>query len=179
MAERPDGLRGCGIEHDLRALLEYRLRIVTGREPDQLLAIAGRTSTLARASACRRNRIRFGDGPADSGIVRRRCAVGVLADNDVALSRRAVRAWSRCRRGDADAVGRPRYSASHTARPWSAGTFTSNPSSPLKDTRNNRAGTPATLQSATLMWGHRSREMSRPSTSGATSRRARAAPARR
>ena len=42
----------------------------------------------------------------------------------------------------------------------------------MKETRKSRAGKPATVQSATAMWGKASAEMSRPSTNGSSSLRA-------
>ena len=63
-------------------------------------------------------------------------------------------------------------SFSQRARPWRAGTLTSKPSSPVKETRKSRAGKPATVHSATDMCGKAASEMSRPSTKGSSSLRA-------
>jgi hypothetical protein len=45
------------------------------------------------------------------------------------------------------------HTASHTAAPKSAGTFTSKPSSPVKLTRKSRIGTPQMWPAATPMCG--------------------------
>ena len=102
------------------------------------------------------------DRPGEAGVVRGQRAVGVLADDDVALL--GAQHVHRLGAVGADSNGWPAsQSFSQRARPWRAGTLTSKPSSPVKETRKSRAGKPRRCMCRPTC-AEAASEMSRPST---------------
>ena len=84
MTDRPGGRALSGAKHDLRSFLEHQLRIA-GQQADQLPAIG-----CAHRQSCQRAladeiRLKLTDRPTEADIIRGRSAVGLLADDDVAL----------------------------------------------------------------------------------------------
>ena len=165
------GTGACGVGDDLRALLQHDLRI-DGSSPTSCLRSGFSMSGRVSERLPTKSGFALPIMPAKPEVVRRHRAVGLLADDDVAL----LGAQHMHRLGavgrDAEALARGDDRLPDRRGRARAGTLISKPSSPVKLTRKSRVGTPQILPSRTLICGIASADRSMPSTSGAITSRA-------